>query len=212
MIIASLLIYLLLIPIFVIQGYSFSYFIFSVDMCKESLNSISNNLEPRYEKGIGYFIRCPAKNVRKDIYTSKYILSNSFDNLIKDVNKTLITNNFTQGLGYFKRNNTLFNVLADKTFTYNDNNITVKTGLKSLVQVNKILYGLESLSQCEYGLSTINYLEEKFCYENLDNESFRMIYYLIGAIGIIFVTVGLNKLSVFVDETSKKVIFIILIS
>lgn len=181
-------------------------------MCKESLNSISNNLEPRYEKGIGYFIRCPAKNVRKDIYTSKYILSNSFDNLIKDVNKTLITNNFTQGLGYFKRNNTLFNVLADKTFTYNDNNITVKTGLKSLVQVNKILYGLESLSQCEYGLSTINYLEEKFCYENLDNESFRMIYYLIGAIGIIFVTVGLNKLSVFVDETSKKVIFIILIS
>ena len=195
----------MLIPIFVIQGYSFSFFIYSIDLCKDVLNIVKKDIEPKQGRGIGYFITCPAKNVRKNIYTSKYILSRSFDILFDDLN-TNIKPYYPTGLGYLKRDDAHFNYLAETAnITFNEKNDTIKSGLKSLVQLNSILKGLESLSQCEYALSSINYIEEKYCLTSLYIQSYSMISYLLGAIGILFVSIGLNKASVLIDENEKKV-------
>jgi hypothetical protein len=183
---------------------SFSFFIYSIDMCKDVLNLVTKDIEPRQEKGIGYFISCPAKNVRKNIYTSKYILSKSFDYLFDDLNSIIIKNNPQKSLGDYKRNDTHFEYLANN-LTYDNNNSTVKNGLKSLVELNCILKGLESLSQCEYALSSINYIEEKYCLISLEIQSYSMVSYLIGALGILFVSIGLNKASVLIDEGGVKV-------
>lgn len=173
-------------------------------MCKDVLNIVKKDIEPRQDKGIGYFISCPAKNVRKNIYTSKYILSKSFDYLYEDLNTNINKNFPQQSLGDYKRNDTHFDFLATN-LTYNDTTTSIKNGLRSLVELNTILKGLESLSQCEYALSSINYIEEKYCSKSLDFQSVSMITYLIGALGILLVSVGLNKASVLIDEGEVKV-------
>ncbi len=182
-------------------------------MCKDVLNIVTKDIEPRQEKGVGYFISCPAKNVRKNIYTSKYILSKSFDYLFEDLNSILIKNNPQTSLGDYKRNNTHFDYLANN-LTYVNNNSTIKNGLKSLVELNSILKGLESLSQCEYALSSIHYMEEKYCFRSLDDQAHSMVSYLIVALGVLFMSIGLNKASVLLDENAKtksKVFILLLI-
>lgn len=173
-------------------------------MCKDVLNIVSKDIEPRQEKGIGYFISCPAKNVRKNIFTSKYILSKSFDYLFDDLNTNIVKNNPQKSLGDYKRNDTYFNYLAEN-LNYDNNNSTIKNGLKSLVELNSILKGLESLSQCEYALSSINYIEDQYCSTSIERQSYSMVSYLIGAIGILFVSIGLNKASVLIEEDGVKV-------
>ncbi len=167
-------------------------------MCKDALNIVNKDLEPKQNSGIGYFITCPAKNVRKNIFTAKYILSKSFDYLYDDIKK--ISNQEFLDIGNYKRNETHFTYLLDYT-----HNIKINIGIKSLIEFNKILFGLESLSLCEYALSTINFIEEKFCRSTLELQSKNLIAYFIGAIGILFVSVGLNKASVLIDEEIKNV-------
>lgn len=179
-------------------------------MCKDVLNIVKKDIEPRQDKGIGYFISCPAKNVRKNIYTSKYILSKSFDYLFEDLNTNIIKSNPQKGLGDLKRNDTHFIYLANN-LTFENNNSTIKNGLKSLVELNSILKGLESLSQCEYALSSIHYMEENYCFISLDIQANSMVSYLIGALGIFFVSIGLNKASVLIDENGEKVLFFVLV-
>jgi len=171
-------------------------------MCKDALNIVKKDLEPKQDKGIGYFITCPGKNVRKNIYTAKYVFSKSFDYLYDDLVGQTPFNNFANQ----KRNETYFkNLLNLNSTILGDKEVKIKTGVKSLIEFNKILYGLESLSQCEYALSSINFIEENFCTKSLDSQSYSMVAYLIGAIGILFISVGLNKASVLIDEDSKKV-------
>lgn len=171
------------------------------------MNIVQKDVEPKQEKGVGYYMNCPAKITRKNIYTEKYILSTKFDILINDLNRTLIQVN-PKGLGMYTRNNTNFDFLSEKGYNYTEQNITIYKGLKSLVEYNGVLEGLESLSKCEYALSSINYIEENFCYESLYNQFYGLILLLFGTIGILLLSIGLNKLSVLVDEvTEKKVIF-----
>ena len=206
----SLLIYLLIIPIFVILGKNFSFFVFSIDLCKEVMNIVQKEVEPKQEKGVGFYLACPAKNTRKAIYTNKYLLSTKIDILINDLNNTFKQVD-PKGLGMYKRNNTNFDFLSENAYNYTEKNKTIQKGLKSLIEFNGILEGLESLSKCEYALSSINYMEENFCRESLDYQ-FNGIFFLgIGSFGILLLSIGLNKLSVLVDEvTEKKVILLFL--
>merc|ERR1712032_1180171 len=92
-----------------------------------------------------------------------------------------------------KSNNTYFMALS-KHFKEEKR---ISEGFLSLVYFNDMLLGLESLGVCEYSKNCINYIEEKFCYENIQAQQDGFIYYTLGAIGVLLVAIGLNKISVF---------------
>lgn len=194
---------MLLIPILVIQGYGYSFFNESIDLCGDVKNILDKNIDPKFESGIGYFITCPPKDIRKNIYSSKYILSRSYDIIYNDLSQK-VKPTFEKGLANKKRNNTYLNAVKDM---FSDNE-SIKKGFDTLVNYNQMLTGLESLGTCEYAKNCINYIEEKFCYTNLDAQMNGFIYYSLASFGVLLVAIGLNKLSVFTREVVKYIFII----
>ena len=194
--------FLLLIPILVIQGYGYSFFNASIDMCQDVKNILDKNIEPKFGSGIGYFITCPAKEIRKNIYSTKFILSKSYDILYDDLNQKVLPE-MAQGLARKKRNNTYLNAIKDNF----QQNKTISDGLETLINFNNMLIGLESLGVCEYAKNCINFIEENYCYMNLKAQQDAFIYYALGSFGVLIVSIALNKLSVFTREKVKKIFF-----
>ena len=194
----SLTMFLLLIPMLVIQGYGYSFFNASIDMCNDVKNIIDKNLEPKLGSGIGYFVTCPAKQIRKNIYSSKFILSKSYDILYDELNEKVLPV-MDQGLARRKRNNTYLNSLK----THFKQNETLSKGFETLTYFNDMLFGLESLGVCEYARSCVNFIEENFCYRNLQAQQDAFIYYTLGSLGVLIVSIALNKISVYTREKVK---------
>lgn len=195
--------FLFLIPILVIQGNGYSFFNASIDLCQDVKNILDKNIEPKYGSGIGFYITCPTKEVRKNIYSSKFILSNSYDILYNDLNEK-VKPVMEEGIARKKRNNTYLDGLSEH-FKKNE---TISNGFKALTDFNKILSCLESLGVCEYGKNSITFIEEKFCYKNLQAQQDAFIYYTIGTLGVLIVSISLNKLSVFTREKVIEFFFI----
>ena len=187
--------FLLLIPVLVIQGNGYSFFNVSIDMCGDVKNIVDKNIDPKYGSGIGYYITCPAKEIRKNIYSSKFILSKSYDILFNDLNKKVLPV-MEKGIARKKRNNTYLNGLKDH-FKQNE---TISQGFKTLTNFNYMLSGLESIGVCEYAKNCVNFIEENFCYKNLQAQQDAFIYYTIGSLGVLITAIALNKLSVFTRE------------
>jgi hypothetical protein len=150
------------------------------------------------DKGIGVYVSCPSKNTQVMINTAKYELGNSFNKVIEQVNKTVLSINADEvsGLGVYRRNNSHFKYLADKVYV---NETNAKNGLYALYHTNDILQGLDALSLCQCADDSINYLEEKFCYGNVSLQFSNLIYYFIGIFGLFLLSVGLNKLIVMLN-------------
>ena len=193
----------LLCPILVIQGYGYSFFNATIDMCQDAKNILDKNLDPKFRSGIGYFITCPSKEIRKNIYSSKFILSKSYDILFDDLNQKVLPQ-LEQGIARKKRNNTYLNSLKDH---FKDNK-TIADGFETLKNFNNMLTGLESLGVCEYAKNCISFLEENFCYKNLAAQQDAFIYYTLGSFGVLIVAIALNKLSVFTREKVKIIFYL----
>ena len=194
----SIILFALIIPALVILGLNLAYFLLSIDICKDVNKYISSHSRPSMEKGIGVYLSCPSKNTQVMINTAKYELGNSFNTVIEQVNKTILSKQLDEvsGLGVFRRNNTHFKYLADKVFV---NETNVKNGLYALYHTNDILQGLDALSLCQCADDSINYLEEQFCYGNISLQFSNLIYYFIGIFGLFLLSVGLNKLIVMLN-------------
>ena len=204
MIIISLLIYLLLIPSLVIQGYGYSFFNASIDMCHDVKNILDKDIEPKLGSGIGYFITCPAKSIKKNIYSSKFIISKNYDIIYDELNQKVLSE-MPKGLAQKKRNNTYINSL--KMHFLINKNTTISQGFETLAYYNDMLQGLESIGVCEYARNCINFIEEKFCYENIQAQQDGFIYYTLGILGVLLVAIGLNKISVFTGLNIKVFFF-----
>jgi hypothetical protein len=193
--------FLFLIPVFVVQGFGYSFLNNSIDMCSDIKNIIDKNIEPKYRSGIGLYIICPTKEIRKNIYSTKFIISKSYDILYNDLNEKVLPV-LDKGLARKKRNNDYLRSLKN----YFKQNETISKGFETLINFNNILSGLESLGSCEYSKNCINYIEEKFCYKNLNSQQEAFIYYSIGSLGVLLVSIAFNKLSVFTREKVKNFI------
>ena len=177
-------------------------------MCNDVKNILDKDLEPKMGKGIGYFITCPDKSVKKDIFSSKFIISKNFDYIYEELNKKYINylNLTDQGLALKKRNNT-YNKSLQKYFIQSENSTNLSQGFETLSYYNDVLLALESLGVCEYARNSIYFIEENFCYKNIQAQQNGFIYYTLSAFGVLLVAIGLNKISVFTDLDLK--VFII---
>jgi hypothetical protein len=199
-VIASLLLFAMTIPSFVILGLDISKFLVSVDYCNE-INNFVEKGSPLTSKGIGYVLPCADKETKVLINVAKYELSLSFDNIIEDANNTVINNySVPSGLGVWKRNNENFEKLK---YEYKGNE-TLVSSLDIIISTNNILRNLNALSECQVSTNIINYGEEKVCQDNLGYMFYNFSYLLVGIICLIILSVEINKLSVILNLRDKK--------
>lgn len=148
---------------------------------------------PFAQRGISYYVSCPSKPTLILINTAKYQIANGFDDIALELNNTLINDYNNTSLGPNKRNNSNFEILLAKDLD-KPNSANVKKGLNALIITNNILQNLEMLGQCGFAMGVIGYTEEHFCYKNIDYEFVNLIYLNIGILGLIMVSVGINRL------------------
>lgn len=199
--IISLILFALIIPACVIMGLNTSYFLLSIDICKDINKYISSDVSAYAEKGLGVYVSCPSKTTQVRINTAKYELGYSFNKIINEVNTTIKNTYEDEDIGIYKRNNSHFKYLADNNYV-NDTN--VNKGLYSVYYTNNLLQSLSALSKCQAANNVINFSEEKFCYTNITMQFNNLIYYFIGIVGLLILSVGSNKLIVLLNPAYQK--------
>jgi hypothetical protein len=198
LLLCSIILFALIIPALVILGLNLAYFLLSIDICKDVNIYISSHTKPFMNRGIGVYVSCPSKNTQVMINTAKYELGTSFNQVIQNLNQTILAKypEEISGLGIYKRNNTHFKYLADTKYS---NETEISKGLNAIYYTNNILQGLDALSLCQCADDSINYIEEKFCYGNITLQFKNLIYYFIGTFGLFLLSIGLNKLIVLLN-------------
>jgi len=202
--ISSLLLFSITIPSFVILGLDTCYFLLSIDYCQE-VNKYMTTKAPISNKGLGFYHSCPSKPTQIKINTAKYEIGISFNNLIKEVNETIIQkyDYLRSGLGVWKRNNPHFENLI-KINDWEEKDLYLANDLKLIINTNNILRNLDALSECQVARNIINYGEDHFCHNNLTYIFNNLIFLSIGIISLIILAVEMNKLMVLLNHLPKK--------
>jgi hypothetical protein len=195
----SLFIFILIIPTFILEGLKTTQFISSIDICKTINNDIVTQTFPLPGKDIGYYVSCPSKQVQILINTALFQLGNSFNSLFSDVDGYMLAT-YSDSLGSIRRNNQIYIDLSVKYPT----DAYLQQGLSSLIYLNQILMGLDGLISCELAQDVINYMEENFCYLNITYQFDNMMFFIGGILGLIILTIGLNKLIVLLNPIYKN--------
>jgi hypothetical protein len=201
----SLILYVFIIPSWFIMGVNTSYFLLTIDFCKDVHKYVTAESKPYATQGLGVYLPCPSKPTQVDINTAMYELSLSFNGVINEVNSTMISLK-NQNLGLYKRNNTHFKTLANEKFSNSTDmaDTNIKKGLMTLYHTNDILQSLTALTKCQTALDSINYLDEKFCYGNISLMFKNLFFYFFGIIGLLMLSVGANKLVVLLNPHYKN--------
>ena len=210
--IASIILLLLSIPVFVMAGLETTYTFLSIDFCSSIGNSIISGITPSEDKGIGTYLSCPSKEAMRSISTAIYQYIISFDYLYNQVEQIFNDDDYTMfndfSLGTDKRNNTYFQELYNRIKDYQITNSSddkrdkekyrrkkvVLNDLKSFGILNVLLAGLLSMTSCYTAKNSINYIEEKYCYKNHAYMFRNVIFDTLAALGFVIISVGLNKL------------------
>ena len=202
--IASIILLLLAAPVFIMAGLETTYTFLSIDFCSTIGNSIISGITPTEDKGLGTYLSCPSKDTMKTISTAIYQYIVDFNYLFNEtdilINSTGVLDNEEYYLGLDKRNNTHFELLAQKIPKVDGvaKNITetIVKNLEVLGYMNVLLAGLLSMTSCYTAKNSINYIEEKYCYVNHGYMFRNVIFDMLGAIGFLVIAVGLNKLMI----------------
>jgi hypothetical protein len=197
--ITSILLFTLIIPSLIIEGINSSQFILSIDMCKNINKHVLEDSYPAPGIGLGMYVSCPSKPVQVMINTARFELGNTFNYLYDNMKKHL-TDKYSDDIGNLKRNNKVFSDLAEK---YKDD-AYLNSGLLSLTYINDILYGLEGLITCRLAEDVVNYTEETFCYRNITYQFNNLIFYINGILGLLILTIGINKMIVLLSPAFLK--------
>lgn len=207
--IASILLLLLAAPVFVMAGLETTYTFLSIDFCSSIGNSIISGLIPSEDKGIGTYFSCPTKETMRTISTAIYQYIVNFDLLFNETDFWIQNKTFLSEieLGQDKRNNDYFVQLLKQVkdtplptdiYVKEDNDETVKnTIIKNLGSFgiwNVVLAGLLSMTSCFTAKSSINFIEEQYCYKNHAYMFRNVVFDVLAAVGFIIMSVGLNKL------------------
>jgi hypothetical protein len=204
----GLLLFAMTIPSFIILGLDVSYFLLSIDYCKD-INKYMTSSALIVDRGLGYFISCPSKTAQFNINTARYELSTSFENLYKNINQLLIDEmGVKEGLGPYKRfNNRYYKLLNDNKFP--EDKVYIARGLQMLIETNDILRNLEAMGQCQAARNVINFGEDHFCHRNIGFQFSNLIFLFFGILSVIILSIGINKLTVLLNPnvTTKRVSF-----
>ena len=207
---ASTLLILLSVPLFIMAGLETTYTLLSIDFCATIGNSIISGITPSENTGLGTYLSCPSKQTMRTISTDIYQYIVNFDDLYNQTDY-LINGSATlkdkYALGLDKRNNSHFEKLMNsiKKDYYIDNDDETKDEftksqsaivkyLSSFSIFNYILAGLLSMTSCYTAKNSINYIEENYCYPNHAYMFRNVVFDVLSAVGFIITAVGLNKL------------------
>jgi hypothetical protein len=168
----------------------------SVDICKDVNKYVTTKSLPFGERGLALYLSCPNKQELINVNTAKYQFTNSFNQLLKEVNDTLISFNGTN-IGPYKRDNENFQFLTTLSFEPDKDNI--KKGLLAMINNNEILRGLQALSSCQFALNSMNFMEEKFCYNSIEYQFDNLVLIFFAIIGLMLLAVGMNKLTILLN-------------
>ena len=208
--VSSLLLLLLAAPVFAMAGLETTYTFLSIDFCSSVGNSIISGIVPSENQGLGTYLSCPSKDTMRTISTAIYQYIISYDYLYNQ------TQSLAEGrgdwigftdLGNDKRNNTLFYLLykissnvsipVDPNYQKQGDDEAIKKiprNLKAFQIMNSVMAGLLSMTSCYTAKNSINYIEEQYCHKNHAYMFRNVIFDMIGAIGFIIISIGLNKL------------------
>lgn len=209
LLLTSIILFALIIPALIVLGINLTFFLLSIDVCKDVNIYISSHTKPFMNRGIGVYVSCPSKSTQVMVNTAKYELGTSFNQIIQSVNQSILANfpEETSGLGIYKRNNTHFKFLADSKYsnqTNQTNQSEIYKGLYAIYYTNDMLQGLEALSLCQCADDSINYIEEKFCYRNITLQFNNLLYYFLGTFGLFLLSIGFNKLVVLLNPAYQR--------
>jgi hypothetical protein len=189
------------IPSFIILGLDLSYFLISIDYCKD-VNKYTTTNALIVDKGLGYYISSPSKSTQFKINTAKYELSTSFNKIFDNVNQLLITDmGIPEGLGKYKRNNKHFNKLLHST-KFVEDQIYLARGIQMLIDTNNILRGLEALGNSQAARNVINFGEDHFCHKNIGFQFSNLLFLFFGVLSVIILSIGINKLIVLLNPNT----------
>jgi hypothetical protein len=159
------------------------------------------------DRGLGYFISCPSKQVLFNINAAKFELNESFNYLYKNVNQLLLNEmGIENALGPYKRNNNkYYKLLNDNKFT--EDKLYIARGIQMLIETNNILRNLEVMGNCQSARNVINYGEDHFCHKNLGYQFSNLIFIFFGILSVILLSIGINKLTILLNPniSTKRV-------
>lgn len=218
--IASILLLLFAAPVFIIAGLETTYTFLSIDFCSSIGNSVISGIIPSDNKGLGTYLSCPPKETIWSISTANYDYISNFDYLYNETEFIFSNRTWLKdlSLGTDKRNNAYFKELyekvekielpTNKTIRRDDDEEKkglVLRNLKCFGIMNVIMAGLLSMTSCYTARNSINFIEEKYCYNNHGYMFRNVIFDMISAIGFIIISVGLNKLIKTMETRFAKV-------
>ena len=199
--IASILLLLFAVPMLAIAGLETTYTFLSIDFCSTIGNSIISGITPNENKGLGYYLSCPSKETQRTLSTAIYQLIINFDSLHEQIINRSDYHLFSvTDLGVDKRNNTYIRNLLQKVREVEKTSLNeqlrneIYDSLNILMNINYILAGLLSMTSCLTAKNSINYIEEKYCYENHGYMFKNVIFSVFAGLGFIITAAGINKL------------------
>lgn len=183
------------------MGFGIPYILISVDYCQDVYKYVTSDAKPFSQRGISYYLSCDSKEAILSANTANFQLATSFNDVYDDSNKKLLAYNGTQ-LTEYKRDNFLLLDTTTKVFT--DETKNIKSGIMSLIYINNIMEDIQSVKSCKLAISIINYSEDHFCANSLQNQFYSIIFYFFGILGLALLAVGLNKLLISLNPKYLK--------
>ena len=215
---ASLFLLCISIPFLYIIGKEYSYLFLSIDFCSNISNYASYRIAPKEDYGLGKYLSCTSKDSLIKISTDNYEIGMTFnavfENMTNNINR--LPESIRVGNISFKRDMNSLKIInenyknssvildngTDVTELFND--IGEQAGI--LMGLNYILGSLNYLVVCASAKSNINYIEEHYCYKNHKYIGYSVLFEFLGTIGVIFLTIGLNKLTLLIKKHYSKIL------
>ncbi len=216
--IASLFLLCFSVPFLYLIGKEFSYLFLSIDFCSNISNYASYRIAPKENFGLGKYLSCTSKDSLIKISTDNYELGVTFNAVFENMTNNInsLPESIRVGNIIYKRDMNSLKIIKENykkssVILENETDITqffneIGEQAEILIGLNYILGSLNYLGVCASAKSNINYIEENYCYKNHEYIGYSVLFEFLGIIGVIFLAIGLNKLTLLIKKHYSKLL------
>ena len=190
--ISSFFLFILTSRLIYLLGKEMIFSFIGIEFCQNIGNSIVTGIIPSGNKYLGNYISCSSKDTQKKIHTAIYEINESFNIIYNFVLLNVKNKNDNELLNKLinkKRENQTFESIMLK---YSDIK-GIKNSCYNLINLNYVLSGLLSLSNCRTPKNIINYTEENFCGNTINYMIKNIFFGVLVSISVFILGIGINK-------------------